>query len=69
MAGCSKGEIDSMTDGILNMMGVFVEMECKKSDMANAVARGKVIDNFVIYTDMNKYMPTYLSRTFHLIAF
>nr|WP_307991492.1 recombinase family protein [uncultured Niameybacter sp.] len=39
---CSKGQLDAMTDGVIKMMGVFVEMEINmiskriRSGMANA---------------------------------
>lgn len=45
---CTK-ELDSMTEGMLKMMGVFAEMERNmisqrvKSGMANAIAKGKIV--------------------------
>ena len=46
---CSKGEMDPMTEGMVKMWGVFVEMERNiisqrvKSGMKNAASKGKQI--------------------------
>lgn len=67
---CSKDKLDAMTLGMLQMMGVFAEMERNmiservKSGMANAKAKGSVIGRPVL-TSANipnvfmKYYPKY----------
>ncbi|MDR1772483.1 MAG: recombinase family protein [Hungatella sp.] len=67
---CSKDKLDAMTQGMLQMMGVFAEMERNmiservKSGMANAKARGSVIGRPVLTSDnipniFMKYYPKY----------
>lgn len=67
---CSKDKLDAMTLGMLQMMGVFAELERNmiservKSGMANAKARGSVIGRPVLTSDnipniFMKYYPKY----------
>lgn len=67
---CSKDRLDAMTQGMLQMMGVFAELERNmiservKSGMANAKARGSVIGRPVLTSDnipnmFMKYYPKY----------
>ena len=54
---CSKDKLDAMTQGMLQMMGVFAEMERNmiservKSGMANAKAKGSIIGRPVLTSD------------------
>lgn len=67
---CSEDKLDAMTQGMLQMMGVFAEMERNiiservKSGMANAKAKGSVIGRPVLTSDnipstFMKYYPKY----------
>ncbi|WP_313180661.1 recombinase family protein [Lacrimispora sp.] len=67
---CSKDKLDAMTLGMLQMMGVFAELERNmiservKSGMVNAKARGSVIGRPVLTSDnipniFMKYYPKY----------
>lgn len=67
---CSKDKIDAMTLGMLQMMGVFAELERNmiservKSGMINAKAKGSIIGRPVLTSDnipnvFMKYYPKY----------
>ena len=66
---CSK-QLDSMTEGMLKMMGVFAEMERNmiservKSGMANAKAKGKIIGR---PTTAIEDIPTQVLKSYDLL--
>lgn len=69
---CSKGEIDAMTDGMIKMMEVFVEIqrnmisERVKISVANARIKGKVIGRLKITLDnFIRHYPKYKENQFN----
>ena len=77
---CSNGELDPMTNAIIQMSGVFTELElriireCVRSDMRNAAAKGAKLGRpQATLDDMTpnflRHYPAYKGRQLNISEF